>query len=120
MGEPVKIVDLADKMIRLSGKEPGRDIVIEFVGARPGEKLHEELVGYGEGASPTTHEAIMQVERAPVDPAWLAVELSELERLVDEGDTLEVVGTLARLVREPRRTALAAGAAEATPAAETV
>ncbi len=120
MGEPVKIVDLADKMIRLSGKEPGRDIVIEFVGARPGEKLHEELVGYGEGASPTTHEAIMQVERAPVDPAWLAAELRELERLVDEGDTLEVVGTLARLVREPRRTVLAADAAEATPAAETV
>jgi len=44
MGEPVRIVDLAETMIKLSGKEPGRDVGIEFVGARPGEKLHE-LVG---------------------------------------------------------------------------
>jgi FlaA1/EpsC-like NDP-sugar epimerase len=123
MGEPVKIVDLAEKMIRLSGKEPGREIAIEFVGARPGEKLQEELIGDGEAASPTTHAAIMQLERAPIDPVWLEAELRELARLVGEGDTLEVVGTLARLVREPRRTAVGppamADAAEAAPA-ETV
>jgi FlaA1/EpsC-like NDP-sugar epimerase len=120
MGEPVKIVDLADKMIRLSGKEPGRDIVIEFVGARPGEKLHEELVGDGEAVSPTSHEAIMQLERAPIDPVWLESQLRDLERLAAEGDTLEVVGTLARLVRAPTRVrAGAAGASEVAPAAQT-
>ena len=52
MGEPVKIVDLADTMIRLSGKEPGADIAIEFVGARPGEKLHEELWSDTETVTP--------------------------------------------------------------------
>jgi FlaA1/EpsC-like NDP-sugar epimerase len=121
MGEPVKIVDLAEKMIRLSGKEPGREVAIEFVGARPGEKLHEELVGDGEAATPTSHEAIMQLERAPIDPVWLQTELRELARLADDGDTLEVVGTLARLVRKPRRTDLStpmvADAAEAASAA---
>jgi O-antigen biosynthesis protein WbqV len=120
MGEPVKIVDLAEKMIRLSGKEPGREIAIEFVGARPGEKLHEELVGDGEAATPTSHEAIMQLERAPIDPVWLEAELGELERLADDGDTLEVVGTLARLVSEPRRTALGAPMVADAAEAETV
>jgi FlaA1/EpsC-like NDP-sugar epimerase len=117
MGEPVRIVDLAEKMIRLSGKEPGREIAIEFVGARPGENLHEELVGDGEAATPTSHEAIMQLERTPIDPGWLEAELRELARLAAEGDTLEVVGTLARLVREPRRTGALPRAADATAAA---
>ena len=118
MGEPVRIVDLAEKMIRLSGKEPGVDVRVDFVGARPGEKLHEELVGEGEVASPSSHEAIMLVTRQPVDPDWLEVGLAELERLVLAGDTLEAVGLLNRIVREPRRRAAAAApaAAPAQPA----
>src|SRR5205823_11296072 len=51
MGEPVKIMDLAQNMIKLSGHEPGVDIEIQIVGRRPGEKLHEELFGYGERRS---------------------------------------------------------------------
>jgi FlaA1/EpsC-like NDP-sugar epimerase len=103
MGEPVRIVDLAEKMIRLSGKEPGRDVRIELIGPKPGEKLHEELVGDGETASPTGHEAILLLSRAPVDGAWLEAELRELERLVEAGETLEVVASLNRMVAEPRR-----------------
>jgi len=103
MGEPVRIVDLAEKMIRLSGKEPGREIVIEFVGPAPGEKLHEELVGDGEVVSPSEHPKIDLITRPPVDPEWLEAELALLERLVEDGETLELVGELRRLVGEPRR-----------------
>jgi FlaA1/EpsC-like NDP-sugar epimerase len=103
MGEPVRILDLAEKMIRLSGKEPGRDVAIEIVGARPGERLHEELVGDGETVSTTAHEAILRVSRPPVAADWLDAELSELDRLVEAGETLELVGALARIVRSARR-----------------
>ncbi len=103
MGEPVRILDLAEKMIRLSGKEPGRDIRIAFVGPKKGEKLHEVLVGDGETVSPTSHEAILLLSRTPVDGSWLELELAELERLVEEGDTLEVSAALSRMVSRPRR-----------------
>jgi FlaA1/EpsC-like NDP-sugar epimerase len=59
MGAPIKIVDMAKDLIRLSGYEPDKDIKIEFVGLRPGEKLFEELITEGEGIVPTTHEKIM-------------------------------------------------------------
>jgi FlaA1/EpsC-like NDP-sugar epimerase len=100
MGEPVRILDLAENMIRLSGRT---DVRIEFVGARPGEKLHEELWGEGETVHPTAHQKINRATREPVDRAWLEEELNELERLVEEGDTLELVARLATIVRAPQR-----------------
>jgi FlaA1/EpsC-like NDP-sugar epimerase len=103
MGEPVRIVDLAEKMIRLSGKEPGREIAIDFIGPAPGEKLHEVLVGDGETVSASPHPKIDLITRQPVDAEWLENELALLERLVEEGDTLELVGELRRLVGRPRR-----------------
>ena len=103
MGEPVRIVDLAEKMIRLSGKEPGTDVAIEFVGPAPGEKLHEELVGNGESASPSVHPKIDLIAREPIDADWLEAELALLERLVVEGETLELVGELRRVVDAPKR-----------------
>jgi FlaA1/EpsC-like NDP-sugar epimerase len=102
MGDPVRILDLAKQMVRLSGKEPDRDIVVEIVGTRPGEKLHEELWGQGETAEPTTHPKIMRVSGPTVDAVWLQDELAELERLVREGETLEVVSRLATMMRAPR------------------
>jgi FlaA1/EpsC-like NDP-sugar epimerase len=105
MGDPVSILDLAETMIRLSGKEPGRDIAIELVGARPGEKLHEELWSDGETVTPSDHEAILLVTRTPIDPAWLESELDELERLVEAGETLDLVGRLNAIVGSPRRLA---------------
>jgi FlaA1/EpsC-like NDP-sugar epimerase len=114
MGEPVRIVDLAQNMIRLSGKQPrlpgdptegSRDIHIAFVGSRPGEKIHEELWSDGDRVGETQHPKIMRLSRPPVDPDWLAGQLAELERLADEGDTLEVVGKLRTIVDKPKRVA---------------
>jgi FlaA1/EpsC-like NDP-sugar epimerase len=113
MGTPVRILDLAHNMIRLSGKEPERDIAIEFIGARPGEKLHEELWGDGEDAVPTAHSKILRCATQPVDPGWLDDELAELERLVEAGETVELVGRLAAIVRAPRRARAAAPEPEA-------
>jgi FlaA1/EpsC-like NDP-sugar epimerase len=112
MGEPVRIVDLAQNMIRLSGKEPrlpddpatsARDVRIAFVGSRPGEKLHEELWSESDSVGETTHPKILRLSRPPVDPEWLEEQVAELERLADDGDTLGVVGKLRNVVHEPRR-----------------
>ena len=102
MGEPVRIIDLAMQMIRLSGKEPERDIDIDVVGARPGEKLHEELWGEGETAVATSHPKIMRVSGPIVDSQWLEEELTVLERLVRDGETLEVVSRLSAMMRAPQ------------------
>ncbi|HEX2044164.1 MAG TPA: nucleoside-diphosphate sugar epimerase/dehydratase [Gaiellaceae bacterium] len=110
MGTPVKIVDLARNMIRLSGKEPDRDIPIEFIGVRAGEKLHEELWGEGEEAVPTSHPKILRCASRPVDPVWLEEELAELERLAEAGETLDIVARLVAMVGSPQR--LGAPAAE--------
>jgi len=59
MGEPVKIVDMAHDLIRFSGFEPEKDIKIEFIGLRPGEKLFEELITDGEGIIKTDHKKIL-------------------------------------------------------------
>jgi FlaA1/EpsC-like NDP-sugar epimerase len=110
MGEQVRIVDLAHDMIRLSGKEPGRDIPVEFIGVRPGEKLHEELWASGEEATPTSHPKIFRATAQHLDSAWFENELAELGQLIEADDTLEAVARLAAIVREPRRAAVEAPA----------
>jgi FlaA1/EpsC-like NDP-sugar epimerase len=124
MGDPVRIIDLAQNMIRLSGKEPrlpdepttsARDVRIVFTGSKPGEKRHEELWSEDESVGDTSHPKILRLSRPPVDPDWLDDQLAELERLADEGDTLEVVGKLRNVVRDPQRI----GAPSLPPAAET-
>ena len=103
MGDPVRIVDLARNMIRLSGKEPDTEIAIDYVGVRAGEKLHEELWTEDERVTPTRHPKILRSTRPPVDAGWLEHVLSELERLAAAGDTLEVVARLrAAAAEQPR------------------
>jgi FlaA1/EpsC-like NDP-sugar epimerase len=112
MGEPVKIVELAENMIRLSGQT---DVQIEFVGTRPGEKLHEELWNTGETVHPTSHAKISRATREPIDAAWLTEELNELQKLVDEGDTLELVSRLSTIVRAPVRASAQLRSTPVTP-----
>ncbi len=86
MGDPVKIVDLAETMIRLSGLEPGRDIAIQVVGARPGEKFHEDLFNPTEHPQPTPAQKIVRAQREALDPAWVEEAFSRINLLVLEGD----------------------------------
>ncbi len=102
MGEPVSILELARNMIRLSGKDEA-EIAIKFVGARAGEKLHEELWGDGEEVVASEHPKIRLSTRAPIDTVWLDEQLGELERLVDVGSTLEVVSKLNGMIRVQQR-----------------
>jgi FlaA1/EpsC-like NDP-sugar epimerase len=102
MGEPVRILDLAENMIRLSGKEPGRDVEVKFIGVRPGEKIHEELFAEGETWHPTTHSKILALDVHAVDRDWLDAELDGLAQLVEDGDTLGVVSRLREIVLHPR------------------
>jgi FlaA1/EpsC-like NDP-sugar epimerase len=105
MGEPVKIVDLAHNMIRLAGYEPGVDIAIEFVGARPGEKLHEELFNADERPQPTAAEKIVRAVRdAPLDPEWVSGTLTRLESLISAGDESELADKTVELI-SPRSAA---------------
>jgi FlaA1/EpsC-like NDP-sugar epimerase len=103
MGEPVKILDLAVNMIRLSGRDPKTDIAITFVGVRPGEKLHEELWTEGETVGPTSHPKILRAARPPIDGDWLDEGLGDLERMVERGETLDVVSRLTAMLRDPKR-----------------
>jgi FlaA1/EpsC-like NDP-sugar epimerase len=90
MGEPVNIVDLARKVIRLSGLVPGRDVPMEIVGARPGEKLVEDLVDPNEEPEPSAHPGIF-VSRPPVpDRPTLRRALWQLEQLAQEGRRAEL------------------------------
>ena len=96
MGQPVAILELARDMIRFSGLEPGRDIAIEIVGARPGEKLHEELFNSYERPEPTPAAKLLRAQRPPVDPAWVEQTFDEIAYLVLDGDA----ATLATKVHE--------------------
>src|SRR5690606_23274648 len=78
MGKSVKIVDLAEKMIKLSGYVPYQDIDIKFTGLRPGEKLYEELLNDLENTLPTHHEKIMVAKVRENDYSYVTRQLEEL------------------------------------------
>jgi FlaA1/EpsC-like NDP-sugar epimerase len=97
MGEPVRIVELARTMIELSGLDPDRDVAIEIVGRRAGEKLHEELFNSYERASATTAEKIMLAERDPLAPETVEAMFDEIGLLVLEGDAAGLAARVSEL-----------------------
>lgn len=88
MGEPVKIVDLATNMIKLSGLKPNKDIEIVFTGLRPGEKMYEELLTAEEGTVATKNSKIMKAVLHDEDPKILRKHLDELYKLRDEDEII--------------------------------
>jgi FlaA1/EpsC-like NDP-sugar epimerase len=113
MGEAIKIMDLAETMIRLSGFEPGREIAIEEVGARPGEKFDEVLFNPYERNRPTAAQKILRADRARLDPAWVKETFDHINLLVLEGDAAALAGHVSKLDAER-----AAGNAPAAARAE--
>jgi FlaA1/EpsC-like NDP-sugar epimerase len=97
MGEPVSIIELARSMIRLSGLEPERDIAIEIIGQRPGEKLTEELANPYECLQPTPGQRILRAEREPLDPDWVERTFSRINLLALEGDAAALAAHVSRL-----------------------
>jgi FlaA1/EpsC-like NDP-sugar epimerase len=98
MGDPIQIVDLARQMIELSGLEPDRDIAIEFIGARPGEKLDEELFNPFERPQPTAVEKIMLAQRASMDVARVESIFNEISLLVLEADAAGLAEKVGQLI----------------------
>jgi FlaA1/EpsC-like NDP-sugar epimerase len=91
MGKPVKILDLARNMIRLSGLEPDKDIKIKYTGLRPGEKLFEELLTAEEGTVATQNKKIYQAIIKDQDPAVLRPKLHELVRCMDTDQCIKLL-----------------------------
>ena len=105
MGEPVRIVDLARNMIRLAGYEPDADIAIEFIGTRPGEKIHEELFNPDERSQATAAERIVRAVRPhPLDPDWVERTVEQLAAMVGSGDESGLAERVVELVTEQAET----------------
>src|SRR5256885_3063442 len=100
MGRQVRILDLAEQLIRLSGFVPYQDVHIKFVGLRPGEKMREELVAAGERTVPTSVNKIRLIERDDGDGALLGRDLRQLLAVAALNDHQELVRALGGLVPE--------------------
>jgi FlaA1/EpsC-like NDP-sugar epimerase len=98
MGQPVKIVDLARDMIRLSGFEPEKDIPIVYTGLRPGEKMFEELLTAEEGVNSTKHAQIQVARGKHARLDQLPELLAELSEAAQSGEDLRIIGTITKAI----------------------
>jgi FlaA1/EpsC-like NDP-sugar epimerase len=102
MGEPVKIVDVAKRMIEYMGLNPEKDIDIQFVGLRPGERLHEELFWKGEGIVPTENKKITQLKPREIRSEELLDRVKALREFELAGNLLEALRLLKGIVPEAK------------------
>jgi FlaA1/EpsC-like NDP-sugar epimerase len=100
MGKPIRIADLAEKMIQLSGLELGKDIQIQYTGIRPGEKLYEELLANEENTLPTHHRKIMIARVKQYEFGYVSKEIEELIALFPSQDNLAIVRKMKSIVPE--------------------
>lgn len=100
MGEPVKIIDLARKMVLLSGLEPEKDIPFIFTGLRPGEKLHEELLNTNENTLPTHHHKIKIAITTQYPSEVVQTHINNLKLALNSGDMIQAVTSLKAFIPE--------------------
>ena len=100
MGAPVKILDLANQIIRLADKRPGKDIEILFTGQRPGEKIHEDLFHQQEPLSPTKQDGILLAQPRTADLKLLSHMMDELEQSARAGNLPRALALLQQMVPE--------------------
>jgi FlaA1/EpsC-like NDP-sugar epimerase len=117
MGDPIKILDLAEELIRRSGLRVGEDILIQFSGIRPGEKLYEELANDDEQTRPTSHPKIHVWELPVATPAQVGRMLDILSEVTD-APREQVIDALRRVVAEYRPDSAGGDARESTEPAQ--
>jgi FlaA1/EpsC-like NDP-sugar epimerase len=100
MGESVKIIDLAKKMITLSGLRVDKDIEIRYTGLRPGEKLYEELLNNDENTLPTHHPKILIAEVNTPSYAFMEVATNDLNHLLSSGNNNSIVAKIKEIIPE--------------------
>lgn len=100
MGKPVKIADLARRMIELAGLVPDQDIKIEYTGLRPGEKLYEELLATKENTLPTPNEKIFRAHVREYDRAEVVAAIDHLKEIAQTVDRMETVKCMKQIVPE--------------------
>ncbi len=100
MGEPVKIIDLAKKMITLSGYQVDKDIKLHFSGLRPGEKLYEELLNNNENTLPTYHPKILIAKVNTPSFAYMEVQLNDVQTILEYGHNTHLVAKIKEIIPE--------------------
>lgn len=100
MGKPIRILDMARDLIRLQGYEPEKDIPIQFIGLRPGEKLYEELITEGEGIVPTSHEKIMVLRGNSPSSEHFSSQVDKLIEMAYRRDERGIKSTLQEILPE--------------------